>query len=122
MRLNSGAPTHPGNRWRKCEGAEEVETVKRDGSLWGCLEGVKMKGMSKRPTRPRKTRLFEVVVTFCPKSPGPYKYAVEVPALPGCFSDGRTREEALRNVKEAITLHLSAREERRDTHFVEIPI
>ncbi|MCD6505488.1 type II toxin-antitoxin system HicB family antitoxin [Candidatus Poribacteria bacterium] len=33
-------------------------------------------------------------------------YWVEVPALPGCFSQGETIEEALQNVREAITLHL----------------
>jgi predicted RNase H-like HicB family nuclease len=29
-------------------------------------------------------------------------YGAEVPALPGCFSQGKTREEALTNIKEAI--------------------
>ena len=29
-------------------------------------------------------------------------YTVEVPALPGCLSQGRTREEAIANIKEAI--------------------
>ncbi|HEY5594658.1 MAG TPA: type II toxin-antitoxin system HicB family antitoxin, partial [Nitrospiria bacterium] len=29
-------------------------------------------------------------------------YTAEVPALPGCLSQGRTREEALANIKEAI--------------------
>jgi len=29
-------------------------------------------------------------------------YVAEVPALPGCMSQGKTREEALANVKEAI--------------------
>ncbi|MCQ4574122.1 MAG: type II toxin-antitoxin system HicB family antitoxin [Candidatus Brocadiales bacterium] len=29
-------------------------------------------------------------------------YVVEVPALPGCLSQGKTSEEALENVKEAI--------------------
>ncbi len=29
-------------------------------------------------------------------------YVAEVPALPGCLSQGKTREEALTNVKEAI--------------------
>ena len=29
-------------------------------------------------------------------------YVAEVPALPGCLSQGKTREEALTNIKEAI--------------------
>lgn len=29
-----------------------------------------------------------------------------VPALPGCISEGDTREEALRNIREAIDLYL----------------
>lgn len=33
-------------------------------------------------------------------------YSVAVPGLPGCFSQGETREEALENVKEAIALYL----------------
>ena len=33
-------------------------------------------------------------------------YWVEVPALPGCFSQGDTLESALRNAREAIELHI----------------
>lgn len=33
-------------------------------------------------------------------------YWTEVPALPGCFSQGESVEEALANTKEAIQLHL----------------
>lgn len=33
-------------------------------------------------------------------------YTVYVPALPGCVSEGNTKEEALRNIKEAIELYL----------------
>jgi predicted RNase H-like HicB family nuclease len=33
-------------------------------------------------------------------------FTVTVPALPGCISEGDTREEALRNVREAIALYL----------------
>ena len=29
-----------------------------------------------------------------------------VPALPGCISEGNTREEALKNIREAIGLYL----------------
>lgn len=33
-------------------------------------------------------------------------YTVYVPSLPGCISQGETREEALKNIKEAIDLYL----------------
>lgn len=33
-------------------------------------------------------------------------YVVSVPALPGCVSQGDTREEALKNIEEAIELYV----------------
>ncbi len=39
-------------------------------------------------------------------------FVVQVPSLPGCISQGKTREEALENIKEAIELHLEVLEER----------
>ena len=38
-------------------------------------------------------------------------YWVEVPALPGCFSQGETIEAALVNVREAIELHIESLQE-----------
>lgn len=35
-------------------------------------------------------------------------YWVEVPALPGCFSQGETLDEAVQNAREAIESHLEA--------------
>jgi len=35
-------------------------------------------------------------------------YWTEVPALPGCFSQGETLEEALANTKDAIEMHVAA--------------
>lgn len=35
-------------------------------------------------------------------------YWVEAPALPGCYSQGETLDDALDNVKEAIALYLDA--------------
>ena len=35
-------------------------------------------------------------------------YVATVPALPGCVSQGKTEKEAIKNVKEAIELHLNA--------------
>ena len=39
-------------------------------------------------------------------------WIVECPAIPGCVSQGKTREEALTNIKEAIALCLEVRAER----------
>jgi predicted RNase H-like HicB family nuclease len=45
--------------------------------------------------------------------PGEDGYVVaEVPSLPGCISQGRTREEALVNIREAIALHEEVLRER----------
>jgi predicted RNase H-like HicB family nuclease len=35
-------------------------------------------------------------------------FVVTVPSLPGCISQGKTKEEALENIKEAIELHLTS--------------
>ena len=35
-------------------------------------------------------------------------FVAEVPALPGCISQGCTREEALRNIREAISAYLES--------------
>lgn len=33
-------------------------------------------------------------------------YTVYVPSLPGCISEGETKEEAIQNIQEAIELYL----------------
>ncbi len=38
-------------------------------------------------------------------------YTVYVPSLPGCISEGDTREEALENIREAIELYLETVED-----------
>ena len=43
-------------------------------------------------------------------------YTVYVPSLPGCISEGDTKEEALKNIKEAIELYL---EEIEDDEIIE---
>jgi predicted RNase H-like HicB family nuclease len=35
-------------------------------------------------------------------------YVVEVPALPGCISQGHTREEVIRNIQEAVSGYLES--------------
>ena len=39
-------------------------------------------------------------------------WVVECPSIPGCVSQGRTKQEALKNIKEAIALCLEVRAER----------
>ena len=39
-------------------------------------------------------------------------WIAECPSIPGCISQGQTREEALANIKEAIALCLEVRAER----------
>ena len=35
-------------------------------------------------------------------------FVAEVPALPGCVSQGETRKEAVQNIQEAITVYLES--------------
>lgn len=54
------------------------------------------------------SRIMELPVILTPGEDG-YLVA-ECPVIPGCISQGRTREEALRNIREAIELCLENRE------------
>ena len=38
-------------------------------------------------------------------------WVAELPSLPGCISQGKTREEAIENIKEAIRGYIAALEE-----------
>jgi predicted RNase H-like HicB family nuclease len=53
-------------------------------------------------------------------------YTAIVPALPGCISEGDTREEALRNIQEAIKLYLEPVDDdlqaRPDAEVVELAL
>ncbi|MBI4287896.1 MAG: type II toxin-antitoxin system HicB family antitoxin [Chloroflexi bacterium] len=42
-------------------------------------------------------------------------YAVRVPGAPGCWSQGKTEEEALENIKDAIHAYLETVEELTNT-------
>ncbi len=55
-----------------------------------------------------KVREFKVIIE--PDETG--GYVVSCPSLPGCYSQGETIEEALKNIKEAIELCLEEMEER----------
>ena len=47
-------------------------------------------------------------------------WIVQCPSIPGCVSQGQTKEEALENIREAISLCLEARAERSLPLAVEI--
>lgn len=49
---------------------------------------------------------MEITVVFEPAEEG--GYTAYVPSLPGCISEGNTKEEAIKNIKEAIELYLEA--------------
>jgi len=52
-------------------------------------------------------------------------YVAEVPALPGCLSQGKTYEEAIANIKEAIEGWLEVMESKQSfdrARFVEIAV
>ena len=52
-------------------------------------------------------------------------YVAEVPALPGCFSQGKTYEEAISNIKEAIEGWLEVMESKQSfdsTRLVEVAV
>lgn len=53
-------------------------------------------------------------------------YTVYVPSLPGCISEGDTKEDALSNIKEAIELYLEPVEDdftlSLNTEIIEVAI
>jgi len=52
-------------------------------------------------------------------------YVAEVPALPGCLSQGKTRDEAIANIKEAIEGWLEVMESKKSfdpTRLVEVSV
>jgi predicted RNase H-like HicB family nuclease len=50
---------------------------------------------------------FKVIFTFDSEYEG---YIAEVPELPGCFSQGKTLDEAIENIKDAIKGYLYVQE------------
>ena len=47
---------------------------------------------------------FEIVIEKEPEDEG---YSAYSPSLPGCFSNGKTIEDAKRNIREAVQLHVA---------------
>ena len=57
---------------------------------------------------PTNVKLYTYTVIIHPAEPNETGYWVEVPALPGCFTQGETFEEAVAHAQEAIEGHLEA--------------
>jgi predicted RNase H-like HicB family nuclease len=52
-------------------------------------------------------------------------YVAEVPALPGCFSQGKTYEQAIENIKEAIEGWIEVMESKQPLdpdRFIEVAV
>ena len=52
-------------------------------------------------------------------------YVAEVPALPGCLSQGKTYDEAIANIKEAVEGWLEVMESKQSldpSHLVEVAV
>jgi len=52
-------------------------------------------------------------------------YAVWCPGLPGCWSQGKTEEEALNNIKDAIQTYIATVEElerNKETRLIEVMV
>ena len=73
--------------------------------------------MSKRISQPKRK-----TTTYIPVSPRPYVYRVviepdedryyaRIPILPGCYTWGRTYEEVLKHIKEALEVWLEVKKE-----------
>jgi predicted RNase H-like HicB family nuclease len=60
----------------------------------------------------KKKKSFEYTVLFTPDEETGY-FVVEVPALPGCVTQGRNLAEAKKNAHEAIELYLETLAERK---------
>ena len=48
---------------------------------------------------------FEIIIE---KEPDDEGYLAYSPTLPGCFSNGKTIEDARKNIREAIQLHIES--------------
>lgn len=50
-------------------------------------------------------KILKFAIDILPENDGKGYYVV-FPSLPGCYSQGKTVEEAMKNAREAVALHL----------------
>lgn len=71
----------------------------------------------------KQVNRIAVIIEFDSSDPSEYKYTAYCPSLPACFSEGRTREEVLKNIREVITAYLDIMEEElanKDFEVIEV--
>jgi predicted RNase H-like HicB family nuclease len=61
-----------------------------------------------------------VVLEHIPDAPTEYKWSVHCPTIPACFSEGRTREEALKNIREVLSAYWELVGEELQDHDIEV--
>lgn len=66
---------------------------------------------------------MKFIITITPDEDG--VFVAECPSIPGCLSQGHTREDAIQNIQEAIKLCLEVRKEQGhpltiETHQIEV--
>ena len=88
----------------------EIVCSPKIGALWTLLAVGTLVGSYYRTHDSVRIRTMTRRVLLYPGEDG--FMVAEVPSLPGCISQGRTREEALENVREAISLHEEVLRER----------
>jgi len=81
----------------------------RKNSLTVCLNSVKCCTWWMLCNVDKRYRNMNLRVILEPSEEG--GYTAIVPSLPGCLSEGDTREEALKNIREAIELYLESVED-----------
>ena len=64
-------------------------------------------GMKKRPKKTVKKAAMRQVLIYTDED---NKWVAECPSLPGCVSQGRTREKTIENIREAIAAYIEALE------------
>jgi predicted RNase H-like HicB family nuclease len=62
----------------------------------------------KQPANARSTKTYTYTIVIHPADADETGYWVQVPALPGCFTQGETIEECVENARDAIAGYLAS--------------
>ena len=70
---------------------------------------------------PRSRKTYSYTIIIHPADPDETGYWVQVPALPGCFTQGETIEQCVENARDAIGGYLASLKKERQPIPVEDP-